>query len=262
MASVSADERAGHSRDLKTAELCQHVDRILRVRMIDPDGAFDRRGLSFQACVRKSGPPAGHFTYRPAQQNRRDRTGRRCVSDTHLPDDSDPVSLPAQFLNQVRPGLQCLLRLLPRHGRSFGDVCRSRADPAADRSVHFRQHAHIHRDHVSPGRFRHQVDIACPLYDAPGHQCRHLAAGLAHAFTYHAVVSAEHQGTSPVDPHVRRLHDPGHLHNQVFQPSQGMQRLCDAVPAPACLFLYVHSSSPSILRTAVLISSKRPVTRS
>ena len=230
--------------------------------MIDPDRLPDHFDLSFQPGVRKAGTPSGHLLRGHVQQHGSHRAGRCRVADAHFPDDRDLVPLVPQVPYHLHAGLQCLLRLFPRHGGAFRDVSRSGTDPPVDGPFHFGEHAHIDREHIGPGRVSHQVDVARSLRDAAGYQRRHFASGLADPFLNNAVVTAENKRAPLVDPHVRGLRDPGNLNHQILQPAKGMKRLRDAVPAPAGLFLCIHPSASSIRRTTSAISRKRPVSLS
>ena len=257
----SAEIRAGHPGDLIPAQLGEHVDRILRIRPVDPDRLLNRGGLSFQSGVRQARPPSGHCPHGQIQQGGGHCAGGRRVSDAHFPDHRDLISPVPKIPDHILSCLQCLFRLLPGHGGPFCDIGRALSDPPADRPLYFRQHAHIDRQYVRVRFLCHQVDVAGPFRDAFCHQRRYFAAGLADAFPDHAVIAAEHQRAAFPDPHVWRLLNARDLYDQILQPAQGMQGFRNPVPAPARLFLHVHSSASSMRRTTALISSNRLISR-
>ena len=165
-----------------------------------------------------------------------------------------------KLFHLLHTGPDCFLRLCPGHGRPFRHVSGSPAGMPVHSARHRFQHAHVYSQHVRMSLCCHQVDVPGSFSDRFSHQCRYAAVRLADALPDHSVIPAENQRAPVVDTHVFRSLDARDPDNQILQESQGMQRLCHTVPAPAGFFLYVHRFSPSIIRTTSLISSNRAVT--
>ena len=259
MMAQSAQKDADHPGNLESADFRQHVQRIIRIRVMDAQGAQNGSLFALQARVRQTRAAPGDILRRTAQERACHGGGGGCVPDAHFARGNQLIPTRFHAGDRVDTRLNRLFRLRAGHRGFTRHIARSGGDAAVHRSRHGRRHTEIQRVHVRSGDGCHQVDVRRARDDGLRHECRYLAAGLAHALRHYAVVAAANQRATLVDANVRRLLNPRDLHDKLFQLSQRIQRLRDVIPPKLRLFLCVHLPSLSERAATAAISRKRAI---
>lgn len=108
-----------HAGNVKTADLCQHIDGIGRIRLIDGNCFFNRCNFPRKTFTRKPGAPSRQFRNRLIQENGCHCTARRRISNAHLTGCHQLIARRNFFF---RHGDSCFKRtngLFPCHRRTF-----------------------------------------------------------------------------------------------------------------------------------------------
>ena len=218
-----------HAGNVKTADLCQHIDGIGRIRLIDGNCFFNRCNFPRKTFTRKPGAPSRQFRNRLIQENGCHCTARRRISNAHLTGCHQLIARRNFFF---RHGDSCFKRtngLFPCHRRTFCHIFCSIRN-FIPRNLRIARHSDINRKQI---RMRAAAENGCCrlLLQKIFRNCRcHFLTALRHVFFHNAIVRTERQKCSFFNRNLLFSGDSGNLDEHVLQLSEAVERLCNAVP--------------------------------
>ena len=214
-----SDKPSTHGSNVKSAHLCQHVDHIVFVRLIDCNGGFDDFFLFAEAVIRDATATTGHILHRCPQQDGQNSSGSSCVADAHFPD-ADHICVCG--LCQFDAGQDSLYSLFPCHSRATNDILRS----VGNFPIQHSRLLDIHIDtHIADGDAAAKVlaESGCSglmTGQVDGLHQRDALGRTGHALCHHAVIGSEYQKVFLFDFVVYLSGDACKLDRQILQPSQ------------------------------------------
>ena len=163
----AAQKCAAHTRNVKAAQLGQHVQRVRRVWLIDLDSPTDGRLFAGKPLVGKTGSPAGDGLRLTAQQHTGHRAGSGGVANAHFTGGQKAHVLLLAVLHQQCTSQNGLLGLLAGHGRAFRNIAGAVGHPPVQHTGLRAKilDAHIHRNQFTirpPGHSTGVVPSANP----------------------------------------------------------------------------------------------------
>ena len=146
-----AENEPCNAAKLKTADLCKHIQTVVRIGAVDIEGATDDFDLMRETCVGDVCTASRDLLGGEAKECRDHRRTRCCVGNAHLAGQDTAVAAIGTVIrdgNACFNGLDCLCAC---HGRSFGHVCCAACNAVMEQSRYvcvLRIHAKIGNDKV------------------------------------------------------------------------------------------------------------------
>ena len=227
----TAKEHTAQPGNIKASQLCQHVQRVGGVGVVDSDTALNGVDLAAQSRVRQPRAAPGHLGSGAVKQHGGHGARRRCIADAHF---SGRQQLNALRLlrtdkrNARRDGLH---GLGAGHGRTLCKVPRAGGDAAVHHAGHgCARDAHVDGHDGATGSGGHPADTGAPRGKVHRHGAGDAGVGLADALCHDAVVSAEHEHRAAAEVELCAAGQRGGVLQHRFQLSQSTQRLCQCRP--------------------------------
>ena len=231
----TAQKHTAQPGNIKAAQLCQHVQRVIGIGCIAGNARFYRADLALQPCVRKPCPAPGHLRYRAVQQHACHGAGGCRVADAHLPRGDNLHTCALLFAYQPDSRCDALHRLCACHRRPLGKILRAGGNAAVHRARHRHPgNAHIHRHDRTTGSRRHTANACAAGDQIFQHRPRYPGIGLADTLRHHTVVGAKHQHRAAVKMQVGCPGQGCRVLQHCFQSAQPAQGLCQRCPMGVC----------------------------
>ena len=121
----TAEEHAAKSGDIQPAELAQHIQRVIRIRLIDGNAALNGADFPLQPLIGQSRAASGHPFDILMQQNRRNRAGRGRVADAHFARRQQRKAHLLPVADEVHADFNRRQRLFTCHRRALREIRRA-----------------------------------------------------------------------------------------------------------------------------------------
>ena len=222
----TSEKYPGHPADIKTADLGQHINRVVRIRAVYFNGLFYRVNFSCQSLAGKSCAPAGHSFHRLLEKDRSHGAACCRIPDSHLPGRQNPDTLCRLFRRGLYSGFQCLHRLFPGHRRTLCHIPGSIGNfhvPYAGIPVN----ADINGKNLCPCLPAQNTGRRLFLKKVFRHLRGNLLSGLRHTLFHHAIVRAHGDQAFLFDINNRCSLNRGDLDDDILQHAQTVKGMSD-----------------------------------
>ena len=220
--------RPGQYADFQPAHLDQHVQPVLRVRIVDLNGPPDYLDLMRQAGVVQAGAASGGNRRVGAGDDGSNGAGGGGVADAHIAAGNQVGALADLLLGGVNADFQAADGLLSGHRRADGHIGGAVGHlDRAQQGVRFQVggHAGVENHNLRPGVPGQYVDAGPAAQKVIDHLRRDFLGVGADPFGHHAVVASGQNDRLAADLRDGVAEHPGQHNGQVFQPSQAAQGL-------------------------------------